>query len=1084
MKESRGKPKDNSNEFKPVADTICTWLREIMNGGSYPSIEIDNLPGTFREVGIEFQRLNTYVEQKRQKNQDEKDELSDIFFNDTVRIRVDVARTHHLMRAVNEAAVLLLEAAPEDGMNSILRGMEMIGECTVLDGVHLWQNTRRSDGKNHFQNVCRWRRNTLPNAPRSEFMFHQTPNWSRQLPAGVVINGPVRNFEDNERLLIENMGILSLVLIPIFIKGEFWGAVGFDDCNEERVFSNEEIDIFRFWGLLVIGTLQRHSTAFNLQTVARHYKGLIWSVDCKGIVTTFQGQYAQRLLPDPKKSDTTHLEIAQFENSPLSIISNVQKTFQEGPQHWTSEIDNVIFHSYTTPMYDETGKIIGVVGSTDDVTDMNHLQRALERSNNAMANFLANMSHELRTPLNAILGMSELVLRETIPPAVREYTHTIKRAGKNLLVIVNDVLDFSKFESGNLEIICEEYSFSSMLHNIINLIKMWVYDYHLRFVINVDNNLPDILMGDVDRIHQVCINLLSNAIKYTKQGFVSLSVEGDMVDDNTIMLRIRIEDSGIGIKQEDIGKLFEKFIRLDQTKNKHIVGTGLGLTITQSLVVAMDGKIEVQSTYGKGSVFTVFLPQTIVGHTKLVTVNEPEKKFVLLFERREQLKESISYAMNGLGINYEFVSTPSEFYEHIQSKKYSHAFIASTLYDNVKEEYPGLKTETIIILVVELGETVTNPGIRILSTPIYSIPIANFLNGVDDGVDEKVAESMVQFVAPTARVLSVDDIETNLVVFDGLLKMYEIQVDSCDSGMKAVEAVKNVFYDIVFVDHMMPEMDGIETVEHIRSLGNEYPHLQAVPIVALTANAIVGVKEMLLDHGFNDFLSKPIDMNNLNTILDKWIPAEKRKAMEKPLEKPNQDTDVGFEIEGLNIKQGITLSGGTVENYMRTLAIFLKDGRAKLGNIRMCLETNNLPLYTIYIHAMVSASANVGAQSLSDTAKTLENAGKQEDRVFIQTHNERFLTDLETLLERINAVLPRAEDAKPKSYVCWESVKTELTLLKTALNAYDSATIKRLTVDLQAMPQSSEVAPVIADILHNVLIGDYDKTITLIDSVL
>jgi CheY-like chemotaxis protein len=283
---------------------------------------------------------------------------------------------------------------------------------------------------------------------------------------------------------------------------------------------------------------------------------------------------------------------------------------------------------------------------------------------------------------------------------------------------------------------------------------------------------------------------------------------------------------------------------------------------------------------------------------------------------------------------------------------------------------------------------------------------------------------------------------------------------------------------------MMPEMDGIETVRRIRSPDENYPYLQEVPIVALTANTLFGSEEQLLANGFNDFLSKPIDPNSLHNILDRWISKEKRTNSDNQPEMSKQETDADFEIEGLNTKQGIMLSGGTVENYLKTLVVFQKDGHDKIKNIRMCQKTNNLPLYVIHVHALVSASANVGAEILSDTAKALETAGKREDMVFIQTNGERFLADLETLLVNIKSALAKMEKGERRSSMSIESLKIELTLLRTAVIAFDSATIKNVTDGLQKTHPSAEVAPVIAGILHNILIGDFDKTLTLIDSLL
>jgi signal transduction histidine kinase/CheY-like chemotaxis protein len=378
--------------------------------------------------------------------------------------------------------------------------------------------------------------------------------------------------------------------------------------------------------------------------------------------------------------------------------------------------------------------------------------REANKASEAKTKFLARMSHEIRTPMNAIIGMAELALRENITPTVKEYILTVKKAGTNLLSIINDILDLSKIESGKLEISSSNYSFPSMLNDVVSIIKMKIVDSGLRFDINIDSNIPNSLIGDETRIRQVLLNILGNAVKYTKKGFISLSASGEIIE-NTVLLTIEVADSGIGIKPEYLKKLFDEFVRVDESKN-YIEGTGLGLPIAKNLIKTMNGDISVKSEYGKGSTFTIKLPQKIS---------------------------------------------------------------ANELFDSIKND---------------------------------SIAI--------------------NFNAPNARVLIVDDIDANLKVAKGLMQPYKMQVDLCTSGAEAIERIKANSYDLVFIDHMMPDMDGIEATKIIREI---YANL---PIIALTANAVSGVKEMFLENGFNDFLSKPINTVELNSILEKWLPKEKQ----------------------------------------------------------------------------------------------------------------------------------------------------------------------------------------------------------------
>jgi signal transduction histidine kinase len=292
-----------------------------------------------------------------------------------------------------------------------------------------------------------------------------------------------------------------------------------------------------------------------------------------------------------------------------------------------------------------------------EAIEAQHEKEKAETLARTKGDFLAKMSHEIRTPMNAIIGMAELALREDIPDSGREHVLTIKQAGTNLLSIINDVLDFSKIESGKLEIIPAEYLFSSLVNDVISIIRTKVIDLDILFVANIDSNIPNALFGDEIRVRQVFLNILSNAVKYTEKGFVSLTVKGTVINENTVGLAIEVTDSGRGIKQENIEKLFGDFVQIDMSSNRGIEGTGLGLAITRSIVKAMGGEISVASEYGKGSIFSVMLPQKIRSLQKLAFVQAPQDKSVLLYEQREIYSSSILRSLKNLGVSCAQVSS-------------------------------------------------------------------------------------------------------------------------------------------------------------------------------------------------------------------------------------------------------------------------------------------------------------------------------------------------------------------------------------------------------------------------------------------
>jgi CheY-like chemotaxis protein len=367
------------------------------------------------------------------------------------------------------------------------------------------------------------------------------------------------------------------------------------------------------------------------------------------------------------------------------------------------------------------------------------------------------MSHEIRTPMNVIIGLSEVLLQHELAGDALEDAQNIKQAGISLLSIINDILDFSKIEAGKMDIANTEYMFGSLIHDVNNIIKFRIAETTLAFNTAIDAKLPNKLRGDMIRIRQILLNLLTNAIKYTPEGSVTFTVSGTVREDGKILLAFEVADTGIGIRQENMEKLFDSFSQVDSSKNRGIEGTGLGLAISQNLCRLMGGDVTVRSEYGKGSVFTALIPQEIVD--------------------RQPFKQ-------------------------------------------------------------ETGTVRGSSGKR-----------------------------NIRFTAPEARVLVVDDSKVNLTVIRGLLLPYKMRIDICLSGEKAIALVKENQYGLVFMDHMMPGMDGVEAVKEIR----KWEHGATVPIIALTDNAMSGMREMFLENGFSDYLSKPIDMAKLDSLVAAWI---------------------------------------------------------------------------------------------------------------------------------------------------------------------------------------------------------------------
>ncbi|MGN0319213.1 MAG: ATP-binding protein [Lachnospira sp.] len=541
-------------------------------------------------------------------------------------------------------------------------------------------------------------------------------------------------------------------------------------------------------------------------------------------------------------------------------------------------------------------------------------------ANVAKSQFLANMSHEIRTPLNGILGMDSILLEECRDDNLKEYARNIQSAGQSLLSIINDVLDISKIEAGKLEILPVEYELFSIINDCYNIAKVRAESKSLSIHMMIDPKLPSCLFGDEVRIRQIINNFLSNAVKYTKKGSVTLSISCESIQDNQIMLIIEVKDTGIGIRKEDLGKLFDSFTRVDEKRNRNIEGTGLGLNLTRNLVQMMGGEIYAESTYGEGSCFTARVPQTVINSEPLGD-----------FEKRYQ----------------QFLNT---------------------------------------------SET------RRLS-----------------------------FVAPDAHILVVDDVEINLKVVEGLLKKTHIQIDTAESGMKCIECVQRTQYDLIFLDHMMPEMDGIETLHQMKLLESDLN--KNTPVIMLTANATRGVREEYMRAGFSDYLTKPFKEEDLQKMLVEYL-GDKIIQQDSIQSDEGETSIIGYEtgdivqtgeyadntqkdensdnmkylekIQELDVKTGLGYCGDK-EFYEEMLREYLQADKSAI--IEQYFESRDWDNYRIMVHALKSTSMTIGAVSISEIAKALETAVKAGDENYVISHHNEVMEQYKGLLGELKKVL-------------------------------------------------------------------------------
>lgn len=617
-------------------------------------------------------------------------------------------------------------------------------------------------------------------------------------------------------------------------------------------------------------------------------------------------------------------------------------------------------------------------------------QQALAASD-AKGRFLANMSHEIRTPINAVLGMDTMILRETNETQIKEYALDIQNAGQSLLALINDILDLSKIESGKLELIEEEYDFSSLIHDIMNMISMKAENKGLAVHLSIENHLPSRLWGDDVRLRQILINLMNNAVKYTEQGSVTLSVQGHSnPETDTISLTFHVKDTGIGIKQEDISKLFAEFERIEEQRNRNIEGTGLGMSITTQLLDLMGSQLQVESVYSKGSDFYFTLEQKIINAEPI-----------------GNLEERV----------------------HKQAKEYSY---------------------------------------------------------------------QTMLTAPDAHVLVVDDNAMNRRVFKNLLKETLVQIDEAGSGMECLALTQQNHYDLIFLDHMMPDMDGIETLH--RLMEDSSSPCRSTPVIALTANAVTGAKEMYLSEGFHSFLSKPVNPEKLEKLLLDLLPEDKKvpceisdvRADANMLTTDNEQlSEHEFpEIDGLDWDYA-QLHLKDPELLLETIRDFYRAMDTDHNMLLQFLEqiqnsdAEALQQFKVRVHSMKSSAAMIGATFLSGIAKMLEYAARDGRTDIIFSVTPYFLEEWQHMKERLGPLagetVSHTDSQKPQADL--KIIQEYFPLLEQAMQTMNIDTADEIMRYFETFQYPEPVFALIGQLGLSVTNLDAKQTAKIIESL-
>ncbi|MCM1184051.1 MAG: PocR ligand-binding domain-containing protein [Roseburia sp.] len=618
----------------------------------------------------------------------------------------------------------------------------------------------------------------------------------------------------------------------------------------------------------------------------------------------------------------------------------------------------------------------------------------IEKVANMKSDFLANMSHEIRTPMNAVIGMAEMALREDLTPAARDYITQIKASGKTLLTIINDILDFSKVESGKMDIIEEEYEPMSVINDVSSIISTRVGAGDVEFILDLNPNIPRRVVGDNVRIKQVIINIANNAVKFTKEGQVKLTFDYKELDDESIEFLFSVEDTGIGIKPEDMKNLFQSFKQLDSKRNRSIEGTGLGLAISKQLMELMNGKISVRSTYGEGSIFSIRLPQKVVDDKPSIALKEEEDIHTYGYIQNRYVARQLQEDIRRLGLSYTEAESVDWLIENIGGGGNStYIFVEKNILTPKLFLFVQNHPEITLVVLTDPNTEVSYelPNVITAKKPLSTLFLAAIFNEETNVFEDRdSSDDYYDFVAPDAQVLIVDDNPINLTVAEGLLEPLSLKIDKALSGPEAVEMIGAKKYDLILMDHMMPEVDGVETTHLIRRFHKDYDN---VPIIALTANAVSGVKEMFIKEGMNDFIAKPIEVRMLAATMKRWLPKEKIKVMSsknRPADKAGKQEESIPAIPDLDIMAALKLAG-SVKLFWAILKDYYRAIPKKRELIKKHFEEKEWRNYTVEVHALKSASRQVGATELADLAAQLEAAGNAQDIALIAERTPELL---------------------------------------------------------------------------------------------
>ena len=862
----------------------------------------------------------------------------------------DLARHSSLLSSVNDVSAILLDPDVHRFTDNLLIAVKMIAVALDIDSAQVWKNQNE---KNNFNltKLLEWTsENSFALSHKDELLVQLFHDSNDLLIQDKCIYRSFKDLKLHDQYLQEQITFTSIFLVPIFVKNSFWGIFALEDWKNERIFNSNDELIIRSASRMIAYAYVRNDLYYLLENLLNSITSMIYvTVPETGeilfmndimkehyrIKGDVRGKICYQILQRNMKERCDFCPIRQLNMNPDQVVQ------------WEE------YRSFTGRSYHNTdrfirwldGKIVHLQHSVD-MTEIIEAKKQAELGNRTKSEFLARMSHEIRTPMNVIIGIAQIQLQKNdLPEDMISAMEMIYLSGQNLLGIINDILDVSKVETGKMELIPIPYHVASLINDSVQLNITQIGTKSLEFQLDISADIPSQLKGDMIRLKQILNNLLSNAIKYTDTGHIKLTVD-HFWEKEIFYLRFIVEDTGQGIKPEDAKKLFSEYSRFNIHINQSKQGTGLGLTITKSLIELMDGNISVETEYNKGS-----------------------------------------------------------------------KFIA------VVKQIP-------------------------LESPIIGKNLSDQLNNFTYMINKHHDINQIQYeTMPYGKVLIVDDMDTNLYVAKGLLTKYNLKIRTASSGFDVLEMIKEgENFDIIFMDHMMPIMNGIETTQKLRE--KDYKGI----IVALTANAITGNEQMFIENGFDSFISKPINTIILDNVLKKYIkdkyPEEAKKntmqslinnnKAQTLLQKKNKVNHNGHHNEDNNKRKSIE------QIEPKLFQLIYQDAKKSLATMKIAFSQNDIKLYTTNVHAMKTLLANIGETKTSDLASKLEAACINNDLQFVKDNNQFFISQMENLVREMEQVSTNPIENNDIILEDHKYLNQQLTLILEACDNYDDTIIYQI----------------------------------------